>query len=161
MAKSKLQSAMEYLMTYGWAILIIAVVLAALYGLGVFNAGNFLSSQCLLPAGFACENLHMYSNGTLFINLMQATSTPINITAYGCNTNNTVINMQTPNNPPSNQVTMQIGANYTFAVKCYSGASVFSGTPGHGFNGYLILNYTNLVTGFPQTLIGKVFVKIS
>ena len=31
------QSAMEYLMTYGWAILIIAVMLAALYSLGVFN----------------------------------------------------------------------------------------------------------------------------
>ncbi len=34
---SKLQSAMEYLMTYGWAILIIAVVLGVLYYLGIFN----------------------------------------------------------------------------------------------------------------------------
>ncbi len=34
------QSAMEYLMTYGWAILIIAVVLAALFQLGVFSGGN-------------------------------------------------------------------------------------------------------------------------
>ncbi|MGC8662475.1 MAG: hypothetical protein ACP5RT_01670, partial [Candidatus Micrarchaeia archaeon] len=31
---SKAQSAMEYLMTYGWAILIIAVVLGALFQLG-------------------------------------------------------------------------------------------------------------------------------
>lgn len=31
------QSAMEYLMTYGWAILIIAVVLGGLYSLGLFN----------------------------------------------------------------------------------------------------------------------------
>ena len=31
---------MEYLMTYGWAILIIAVVLGALYYLGVFNTSN-------------------------------------------------------------------------------------------------------------------------
>ncbi len=35
------QSAMEYLMTYGWAILIIAVVLGVLFQLGVFNSGNF------------------------------------------------------------------------------------------------------------------------
>ena len=35
------QSAMEYLMTYGWAILIIAVVLGALFSLGVFNGNNF------------------------------------------------------------------------------------------------------------------------
>ena len=33
----KSQSAMEYLMTYGWAILIIAIVLAALFSLGVFS----------------------------------------------------------------------------------------------------------------------------
>ncbi len=39
--KSKAQSAMEYLMTYGWAILIIAVVMVALFALGVFNGANF------------------------------------------------------------------------------------------------------------------------
>ena len=36
----KAQSAMEYLMTYGWAILIIAVVLGALYYLGIFNSAT-------------------------------------------------------------------------------------------------------------------------
>ncbi len=39
--EKKLQSAMEYLMTYGWAILIIAVVLVALFQMGVFNSANF------------------------------------------------------------------------------------------------------------------------
>ncbi len=37
----KLQSAMEYLMTYGWAILIIAVVMVALFALGIFDSANF------------------------------------------------------------------------------------------------------------------------
>ncbi len=41
MRATKSQSAMEYLMTYGWAILIIAVVLAVLFQLGVFNGSNF------------------------------------------------------------------------------------------------------------------------
>jgi len=36
-----LQSAMEYLMTYGWAILILAIVLGALFQLGVFNASSY------------------------------------------------------------------------------------------------------------------------
>lgn len=36
----RLQSAMEYLMTYGWAILIIAVVLGALYQLGIFGSAT-------------------------------------------------------------------------------------------------------------------------
>ncbi|MCD6403334.1 MAG: hypothetical protein J7K98_03315 [Candidatus Aenigmarchaeota archaeon] len=34
------QAAMEYLMTYGWAILIIIVVIAALYAMGVFKVGK-------------------------------------------------------------------------------------------------------------------------
>ncbi len=37
MPRLRAQSAMEYLMTYGWAILIIAVVLAALFQLGIFS----------------------------------------------------------------------------------------------------------------------------
>ena len=51
------QSAMEYLMTYGWAILIIAVVLAALFELGVFNPMTFApkaspgSCQVVRPEG--------------------------------------------------------------------------------------------------------------
>jgi len=40
-ASAKAQSAMEYLMTYGWAILIISIVLAALFQLGVFNPMTF------------------------------------------------------------------------------------------------------------------------
>ena len=38
--KFRSQSAMEYLMTYGWAILIIAVVLGAIYSLGLFNGAS-------------------------------------------------------------------------------------------------------------------------
>lgn len=38
--RNKAQTAMEYLMTYGWAILIIIVVVAALYAMGVFRLGG-------------------------------------------------------------------------------------------------------------------------
>jgi len=62
----KAQSAMEYLMTYGWAILIIAVVLGALFELGVFNANNFAPKA---PPG-ACQVFRPNGPGTTsFINL--------------------------------------------------------------------------------------------
>ena len=35
----KAQAAMEYLMTYGWALLIVVIVGVALWSLGVFNVG--------------------------------------------------------------------------------------------------------------------------
>ena len=37
MINKKSQSAMEYLMTYGWAVLVVVIVLAALFYLGVFD----------------------------------------------------------------------------------------------------------------------------
>lgn len=40
MKELKLQSAMEYLMTYGWMLLILAVVLGALAGLGIFSTNS-------------------------------------------------------------------------------------------------------------------------
>ena len=63
---AKAQSAMEYLMTYGWAILIIAVVLGALFQLGVFNANNFAPKA---PPG-SCQVFRPNGPGTTsFINL--------------------------------------------------------------------------------------------
>ena len=57
---------MEYLMTYGWAILIIAVVLGALFSLGVFNSANFAPKA---PPG-ACQVFRPNGPGsTSFINL--------------------------------------------------------------------------------------------
>ena len=64
--RSKSQSAMEYLMTYGWAILIIAIVLGALFQLGVFNGQNFAPKA---PPG-ACQVFRPNGPGsTLDINL--------------------------------------------------------------------------------------------
>jgi len=58
---------MEYLMTYGWAILIIAVVLGALFQLGVFNASSFSPRA---PPG-ACQVFRPSGPGTTMnINLM-------------------------------------------------------------------------------------------
>ena len=58
---AKAQSAMEYLMTYGWAILIIAVVLGALFELGVFNGTFFMPH---VPPG-SCHVFRPYGPGTV------------------------------------------------------------------------------------------------
>ncbi len=61
--KIKAQSAMEFLMTYGWAIIVIAVVLAALFELGVFNGSNLGPQACIAQAGFICKNPVFTSQG--------------------------------------------------------------------------------------------------
>ncbi len=53
---TKAQSAMEYLMTYGWAILIIAIVLAALFALGIFSSSSFIGTACIAASGYECSS---------------------------------------------------------------------------------------------------------
>jgi hypothetical protein len=157
----KAQSAIEYLMTYGWAILIMAVILSALFVLGVFNPGSFTGQECLMQAGFSCLNIYMYPNGLLNINLMQATQSPIKVTAIGCSTNATVATMKAPN-PPTNSVYMSIGANYTFPIQCYTQNNLpVSLNIGSVFSGYIIVNYTSTTTGFPSTMTGKIITTAS
>ncbi|HUY70475.1 MAG TPA: hypothetical protein VMV00_02825 [Candidatus Baltobacteraceae bacterium] len=57
------QSAMEYLMTYGWAILVIAVVLAILFSIGVFSGGSFLGTSCIAASGYLCQNPVVFHTG--------------------------------------------------------------------------------------------------
>lgn len=52
MNKMKAQTAMEYLMTYGWAILIVIIVGAALYALGIFNPATYTQSTATGFQGF-------------------------------------------------------------------------------------------------------------
>ena len=40
------QGALEYLMTYGWALLVIVIVAAALFGLGVLNPASYQQKRC-------------------------------------------------------------------------------------------------------------------
>ncbi len=70
----KAQSAMEYLMTYGWAILIIAIVLAALYVLGVFNGSAFIGTTCTATSGALCTS-PIATPGNFTVTLGQVSTT--------------------------------------------------------------------------------------
>jgi hypothetical protein len=52
----KSQAAMEFLMTYGWAILVVLVVIGALAYFGVLSPDNFLPERCEFPSQMNCED---------------------------------------------------------------------------------------------------------
>ncbi|MEM4097576.1 MAG: LamG-like jellyroll fold domain-containing protein [Candidatus Micrarchaeaceae archaeon] len=88
---NKAQSAMEYLMTYGWAILIIAVVLGALFSLGVFNPMSFApkaspgSCQVFRPNGPGTTsfiNLEGVCNGEMPQYVMKLSGQPPSTVIY-------------------------------------------------------------------------------
>lgn len=54
MINKKSQAALEFLMTYGWAILVVLVAVGALAYFGVLSPDRFLPAKCTLQAGIAC-----------------------------------------------------------------------------------------------------------
>lgn len=153
------QSAMEYLLTYGWAILVISIVLSAFLYLGVFNSGTFVNSQCIAQADFSCLTAQMTPNGQITFNVQQNTMTNINVTAVACNATVSYAGMQSL----SPQASMSIGSNRTFSgLQCYtSKGAAFSGSVGTVYTGYIIMNYTNVQSGFLHTEYITVVEKIT
>lgn len=59
--KKKAQAAIEFLTTYGWALLVIAIVLVALGWLGVFTPQNIIQEHCQFPVGtLDCNDVLLY-----------------------------------------------------------------------------------------------------
>ncbi|MFH2027836.1 MAG: hypothetical protein ABIJ08_01740 [Nanoarchaeota archaeon] len=52
------QAAMEFLMTYGWAILVVLIAIGALAYFGVLSPEQFLPEKCLISSGSGlfCED---------------------------------------------------------------------------------------------------------
>ena len=59
----KAQAAMEFLMTYGWAILVVLVVVGALAYFGVLNPSNLVPERCVVPAPLNCKAAMTGSDG--------------------------------------------------------------------------------------------------
>src|SRR3990172_218986 len=83
----KAQSAMEYLMTYGWAILIVIIVAAALFALGVFSPSTYTGHQATGFGELGTPSDWQYSGTNLTIilkNQIGADVSITNVTAAGC-----------------------------------------------------------------------------
>jgi hypothetical protein len=167
MRMKKGQTAMEYLMTYGWAILIIMVVLAVLFYLGVLNPP--VPAQCSFPAGISCVSYRLSATGgnlTLFIG--QGTGHIINVTGVSCSDNMTSGYIpKSINYTLGGWVAMTSGSRALVAnpgsnihVECMhaSGGSdvgITNATVGSNYIGKVYLNYTEMDTGVTHTITGQ------
>ncbi len=76
----KSQSALEYMMTYGWAILIIVIVAGVLYSLGIFTPSSSIGTTITGFNGLGSVTAQCYANGLLRIQLGNSVGNVINIT---------------------------------------------------------------------------------
>jgi len=124
------QSALEYLMTYGWALVVIVVVVAVLYALGVFNIGGSIETCTGFPAGQFTYGSHQYkANGDFNL---QFTNGPKEIKLESLKVAGT---------------SKTLGAIVTSGSTGYAGSTGFPvGTSGGAYNVDAVLTY-NITSG--------------
>ncbi len=147
MAFPKAQSAIEYLMTYGWAILIIVVVLAILFLSNVFNGSIFISNSCASSQGFVCGSPVLNQSGYLSVTVSRY-GQALNVTGLAC-----VGNTSTPSAfIPIPMTELKESYTYTLIFRC----TLPKSTIGSGFTGYIWMQYSEAGQSGLVSEIGRV-----
>ena len=85
------QSALEYMMTYGWAILIIVIVAVVLYSMGIFSPSSFLSFSGITGlSGFQPASAACASNGQMIVKLSNSLGYQVSINSINVTTSSGV-----------------------------------------------------------------------
>ena len=63
MKNKKAQSALEFLTTYGWAFLVILIMIGALGYFGILNPTRYLPERCSVNTEFSCEEFSIERTG--------------------------------------------------------------------------------------------------
>ena len=79
-SSNKGQSAIEFLVTYGWAILAAMIVVGALAYFGIFNTQRYVNDACYFGDQMTCEDYAAYHNGTVAMRLRNNFGVPIDVT---------------------------------------------------------------------------------
>ncbi|MBI4438701.1 hypothetical protein HY640_02105 [Candidatus Woesearchaeota archaeon] len=155
------QAAMEFLMTYGWAILVVLIVIGALAYFGILSPDTLLPEKCTLPVQMSCKDHRItdtvvagsdsfrleLQNGAgkdILLRNVNVTSSD-GITAQACNMSGTVV---------GNGITVRNGQSVSVTVG--------GGTPAEqdvtpvGGVGEIILPCTLLDTGRAKNRYGIV-----
>jgi len=69
MMNRRAQAALEFLMTYGWAILVVLIVIGALSYFGVLNPTILLPEKCTLQMGMYCKNHVIFDDNRIYFEL--------------------------------------------------------------------------------------------
>ena len=126
MYNKKGQAAMEFLMTYGWAILAAIIAIGVLSYFGVFSPGNYISDSVVVNAPFgSTQELAIQSASINFVlrNGGGDSATISSIAVAGCGTNSTGI-------------TLADGASQLITVPCSPAL-----TSGDKFKGTITITY--------------------
>lgn len=73
------QAAMEFLMTYGWAILVVIAAIAVLAASGLLDLSRYMPERCDFPIDFPCKGKASVRSSGLQVTLLNSLDTAINV----------------------------------------------------------------------------------
>jgi hypothetical protein len=88
--KKRGQGGIEFITTYGWAILVVVISLTALIYFDVFSIGDVAPNKCILPTGIICLDSSISSTNGITLSIangMKKQLHSFNITVPACGTN--------------------------------------------------------------------------
>jgi uncharacterized protein (UPF0333 family) len=151
MRSFKGQAALEFMMTYGWAILVVLAAIGALSYFGILNPSRFTPDTCLASSGFACPGKPVVTDTNLTISVVNGLGFAVTLDSARStltNINCGQIYMCVQGVPCTNETQQLVqdgGGASIFLNGCtFTGASVVKGE--------LNIVYTNPQSSLPETL---------
>jgi len=145
------QAAMEFLMTYGWAILAAVVVIGVLAYFGVFKPSTYVPEQCVLSAPLGCNAWNANTTG-INLEIRNGAGETINVTGIS-------VSISTPSGVSCNAVTpnanLADGDKSTYYITC---SGLTSGTK---IKGDITVTYKKSGSDLEQTSSGSIVTKVT
>lgn len=140
----KSQAAMEFLMTYGWAILVVLAAIAALAYFGVLSPEKFLPEKCILQPGIACVS-HKVEPTKVTLVISNGLGRTIKIDSIAVGSCSGTFAQE-----------MLSGTDFNFVI----GGSCSNGIAKEKFKGDITMTYTEKDTNLTKTAYGNLNTKI-
>jgi len=158
------QVAVEFLMTYGWAMLGVLMVVAAIVYFGVIDASSFVPERCDLGYRLGCKDyLLSRSDNSLSLNIVNNFNNDIMITRIDLNSTKFSPACISTYGGSSNGENILIGQVKSFRVDCVVGSQLAS-IKDNKKNNYdvTIWYYLNGTTSaYTYPLYGELYARIS
>ncbi|MEA3514233.1 MAG: hypothetical protein U9R34_02055 [Nanoarchaeota archaeon] len=138
------QAAMEFLMTYGWAILVVLAAIGALAYFGVLSPDSFLPEKCMLEPGVDCTGFKVTPTETTLVmrNGMGRDLTVNGVAIGDCNST-------------TGDVEFKNGDMVTIIL---TGCS--NGALDDRFDSDISISYTEKISGLSKTMGGSMTTKV-
>jgi hypothetical protein len=158
-ARARGQAATDFLVSYGFALMIVATFIFVVVRYGVFST-RLVPNDCYASPSFLCTSYLLFNNGTFDFVFAQATGGTMNVIGLACSMAvnatgdlpqygnvNVLGYAKSPGSYPTAQLQNGIivysdNASATISTYCYGPSGQITAVPGAEYNGYVWVNYT-------------------